>query len=213
MIQKEILTAPKVNESILYGVGYKPFTVGALFFRIMSIKHGFTVGGYSHLYSRWKGIRQRCNNPHTLRYKYYGGRGIKVCKEWDDYAKFHEWSMAHGYRDDLVIDRINNDGDYEPNNCRWVTIAINNKNKTSKRLGDWGIYPKKKGFYAQIQDGGVNYYGGFSEDINEVRRLRDELWAKIESKYQFEINETNLTDKSKRKKKKQDEKTGRFIWV
>lgn len=84
------------------------------------------------IYNRWKHIKQRCYNPNDIGYKYYGGRGIKVCNEWLDkekgFANFYNWSMQNGYREDLSIDRINNDGNYEPNNCRWTTRKVQNNN-------------------------------------------------------------------------------------
>ena len=64
-------------------------------------------------------------------YDRYGGRGIKVCDEWEnDFQAFYNWAMSNGYRDDLTIDRIDNDGDYEPSNCQWITQAEN----TSKAI-------------------------------------------------------------------------------
>jgi hypothetical protein len=92
-----------------------------------SEKHGQR---HSRLYRIWDGLRRRCNDPKAASYKSYGGRGIKVCPEWDnDFQSFYEWAMANGYEEDLTIDRINNDGNYEPNNCRWVTPKEQAKNK------------------------------------------------------------------------------------
>lgn len=74
----------------------------------------------TRLYSIWWGMKARCQPKGGL--ENYSGRGIKVCKEWDDnYKAFRDWSLANGYEDGLSIDRINNDGDYEPSNCRWTT--------------------------------------------------------------------------------------------
>ncbi len=73
------------------------------------------------LYKVWYGIKERCLNSREVDYKYYGGRGIKMSDEWrNDFMAFYNWSMANGYKENLTIDRINNDGNYEPNNSRWV---------------------------------------------------------------------------------------------
>ena len=79
-------------------------------------------------------MKMRCSNKNNKDYKYYGGRGIKVCKAWHDYRAFKKWALANGYREDLQIDRINNDGNYTPKNCRWVTPKENARNT---RLTRW----------------------------------------------------------------------------
>lgn len=75
---------------------------------------------------------QRCYNPASTFYHRYGGRGITVCEEWRHSRRaFKEWAKANGYADNLTIDRIDNDGDYSPQNCRWVTMETNCNNRAS----------------------------------------------------------------------------------
>ena len=82
------------------------------------------------LYDKWRSMIQRCANPNNQRYKYYGGRGVKVCDEWLEYPfVFFKWCEDNGYEKGLEIDREDNDGDYTPDNCRFVTHRENNINK------------------------------------------------------------------------------------
>ncbi len=90
-------------------------------------KHGYS---YTKLYAVWAGIKKRCNNQNSYNYKYYGGRGITICPEWaNDYVVFRDWALSHGYKEGLEIDRRENNGNYEPSNCRWVTRTENQRNK------------------------------------------------------------------------------------
>ena len=84
---------------------------------------------YKNLYNVWRGMRRRCTTPTHKSYHHYGGRGIVICKEWDEYENFKVWALNNGYRSGLSIDRINVDGDYEPSNCRWVTQKEQNNNR------------------------------------------------------------------------------------
>ena len=87
------------------------------------------------LYHKWHDMKRRCHDPDNKSYKWYGARGIKVCNEWKElFGSFYDWALANGYEKGLQIDRINNDGDYEPDNCRFVTNAVNVQNSTSAKL-------------------------------------------------------------------------------
>lgn len=108
-------------------------------------KHGLR---HTRLFSILNNILTRCYNRNFKSFPRYGGRGITVCKEWRiNFKSFYDWAMANGYRDDLTIDRIDNNGNYEPSNCRWVDMkrqARNTKrnvnvtiNKETKTLIEW----------------------------------------------------------------------------
>ena len=93
-------------------------------------KHG------TKLHWVWLSMRQRCNNPKNKAYKNYGGRGISVCNSWGAFETFEIWALNNGYSEGLSIDRIENDGNYEPDNCRWIPLAEQNLNTRKNRLVD-----------------------------------------------------------------------------
>lgn len=98
--------------------------------------HGDGRKKKARLYVIWSNMRQRCSDKNLNSYKNYGGRGIRVCKEWkDSYQAFKDWALSNGYSDSLTLDRIDNDGDYTPENCRWTTMLIQRHNQ--RRLHDW----------------------------------------------------------------------------
>ena len=108
---------------------------------------------------------QRCENPKRQQYSRYGGRGIKVCEEWHNYEIFRKWALENGYRHPLKLDRIDNNGNYEPSNCRWISKKeqMNNRSSNTKytydgethTLSEWAdIYKiNKETFYTRWSNG------------------------------------------------------------
>lgn len=87
------------------------------------------------LYKIWDAMKHRCLNPNSSGFYKYGGRGITICDEWkNDFKAFYDWAMNNGYGEGLTIDRIDNNGNYRPNNCRWVDVKIQGRNKRNNRL-------------------------------------------------------------------------------
>jgi len=121
-------------------------------FGIDRIKEANTTHGQSHtrIFNIWSKIKERCYNPKRPAYKNYGGKGVVMCDEWRyDFQMFYNWAMANGYQDDLTIDRIDANGNYEPLNCRWLTLSENVRMKNadsfitinglSLTIHDWAI--------------------------------------------------------------------------
>lgn len=92
--------------------------------------HGMTN---TRLYAIWESMRARCNNKNNKRYNRYGGRGIKICKEWNTFECFMDWALSSGYQEGLSIERINFDGNYEPQNCKWIPKNEQAKNTSTNR--------------------------------------------------------------------------------
>lgn len=97
----------------------------------LSIKHNLTN---TRLFRIWTGMFTRCYNKNSIKYKIYGGRGIIVCKEWQEFEPFYNWSMSNSYKEGLSIDRIDVNGNYEPSNCRWVNMKTQQRNRTNNYL-------------------------------------------------------------------------------
>lgn len=86
------------------------------------------------IYRIWANMKYRCNAKSGRQYKYYGSKGITVCKEWLDFINFYNWAIKNGYKKGLELDRIDNDGNYEPSNCQWITHKENNNKRGNNRL-------------------------------------------------------------------------------
>lgn len=96
------------------------------------VKHGLYFndsGKRAKLYRVWIGIKERCTNPNNKKYSDYGGRGISISNEWIDYINFHNWAIGNGYCEGLTIERIDVNGNYEPNNCKWIPQSEQSKNR------------------------------------------------------------------------------------
>lgn len=89
---------------------------------------------HSSLYHSWQNMKSRCLRETHPKYKRYGGRGIKICDEWLDIKKFGEWAISHGWKQGYTIDRIDNDGNYCPENCRWVSKYENSRKKRTTKI-------------------------------------------------------------------------------
>jgi hypothetical protein len=102
----------------------------------MSKTHGLSIvnGQRTRLNYIWKQMRQRCSNPKSHAYERYGGKGITVCREWDDFKCFHDWALSNGYNDNLEIDRKENSRGYGPDNCQWSTLTQQARNRSNNRL-------------------------------------------------------------------------------
>lgn len=111
---------------------------------------------HTRLYNIWTHMKQRCKNQNRDNFKHYGGRGIKLCSEWEkDFTAFRDWAMANGYRDDLTIDRNDGDGPYSPENCRWATKEDQANN--TRRNHRISVYGEELTIAEAAKIYGVNY--------------------------------------------------------
>lgn len=143
------------------------------------------------LYGIWRDMKGRCQNPHRPKYSIYGARGISVCDEWQSFKGFYEWAMANGYRDDLSIDRINNDGNYCPDNCRWATALEQNHNRSNTLKISYAGENRTVAEWAQIT--GIDYYtlrlrlkaGWSAEKALTVPLRQHKAYRKKEARYEI----------------------------
>lgn len=138
-------------------------------------KHGMTE---TRIYRIWCHMKGRCLCKTNPKYPRYGERGIKICSEWLDFMTFYDWAINNGYAENLTIDRIDNDGNYSPQNCRWISMEENNKNKSLRP--DHGIFRNASSFIVYINRKVGNkkyksYYGGSFRQLNDAVVARNNL--------------------------------------
>lgn len=138
-------------------------------------KHG---GARTKLYFVWAQMKGRCFNKNNPEYKNYGLRGITVCQEWETNAgAFLFWAEQNGYKDGLTLDRIDVNGNYEPTNCRWTNMHVQNANKRANprnKSGATGVYKYENGrkhpFQAYVSTVTIGYYDTFEEAVEARKR-------------------------------------------
>lgn len=133
---------------------------------------------FKTIYWAWKAMKQRCQNPKCQAYKNYGARGISVCEEWQKFEPFLEWSKKSGYEKGLDLDRIDNNGNYEPGNCRWATRRENSNNTRftvkicvdgeTKNASDWELQ-------LGIKHGLVSYWRRKHGDKYAANRIKETI--------------------------------------
>lgn len=130
-------------------------------------KHGMR---HTRLYNIWRSMRQRCSNPKCINYHNYGGKGIKVCEEWQkDFSAFYKWATENGYKEGLTIDRKDVIGNYEPSNCRWSTYKEQANNKRNNRI---------------IECKGISHTLGEWSEITGIKLAT--IWARLQKGWSVE---------------------------
>ena len=129
------------------------------------------------LYNVWACMKQRCQNPKHTAARWYYEKGIRVCDEWQSFKKFEKWALSNGYADDLTIDRIDSEKNYEPSNCRWVSRSENARGATHvsakgrreiKPTGNYEIVYKVTNFFEVVEERGYSYRRAIQR-LDEVR--------------------------------------------
>lgn len=146
------------------------------------LKHGECFGGKpTRLYRIWAGMKSRCSSPGSSHYEKYGARGISVCADWDDFTKFKEWAIESGYNDSLTLDRIDVNGNYSPENCRWVSYKTQGNNTRRNMtfefnhqihtLSEWAeiTHIPYKALWERINRGGWSIEKALTTPISEVK--------------------------------------------
>lgn len=160
--------------------------------RMTGKKFGFKHGLSKHpLMSVWDGMVQRCTNRNNINFSSYGGRGIDVCDEWkNNYKSFYDWAINNNWSKGLQIDRINNNGNYNPNNCRIVTRSVNMRNTSRNKM------LSNNGVRKCVADWAIEFNVRSNTIITQLRRgwTEERIFNKI-------INDHEARDKGFKKSK------------
>ena len=145
------------------------------------------MGRYTeeHRYTRlgriYHNMKTRCCNPNYDKYKYYGGKGIKICEEWmNSWYAFEDWAEENGYNDTLTLDRIDPDGDYCPENCRWVTRKEQANNRSSNRMVEYN--GERKSLQQWAEESGINS-NTLSQRIDAGWSIHDALTKPVHTEF------------------------------
>lgn len=141
----------------------------------------------TRLHNEWRSMRARCNYKGCTNYSFYGGRGISVCQEWNcSFEAFMKWAMTHGYNDDLTLDRIDVNGNYEPNNCRWVDKCVQARNRRTRSTCKTGVAGVAKrsdrdSYRVSIGVGGkkinIGNFKKFEDAVLARKQAEQKLWG------------------------------------
>lgn len=133
----------------------------------------------SRLYRIWGGIKTRCYNPNIEAYVNYGGRGILMCEEWkNDFQSFYEWAIENGYSEELTIDRIDNNKNYEPSNCRWANMKAQNSNR--RNTIKFVYNGEEKTLHELAEDHNISYKKLYKRVHNRKMSIEEALENEVE---------------------------------